>query len=49
MSDSTERLWLQDRFQDGRVLHRFRAEERKRGILWQLTAAEGLERYLATK
>ena len=39
---------MQDRFQDGRVLHRFSAEE-KRNILWQLTAAEGLERYLHTK
>jgi 2-oxoglutarate dehydrogenase E1 component len=48
VSDSEERLWLQDRYQDGRVLHRFSAEE-KRGILWQLTAAEGLERYLHTK
>ena len=48
VSDSEERLWLQDRYQDGRVLHQFSAEE-KRGILWQLTAAEGLERYLHTK
>ena len=48
VSDSDERLWLQDRFQDGRVLHRFTAQE-KRNILWQLTAAEGLERYLHTK
>ncbi len=28
--------------------HRFSAEEKK-NILWQLTAAEGLERYLHTK
>jgi 2-oxoglutarate dehydrogenase E1 component len=48
VSDSNERLWLQDRFQDGRVQERFSAEE-KRNILWQLTAAEGLERYLHTK
>jgi 2-oxoglutarate dehydrogenase E1 component len=48
VSDSEERLWLQDRFQDGRVLQRFTPEE-KRNILWQLTAAEGLERYLHTK
>ncbi|HEU4531085.1 MAG TPA: thiamine pyrophosphate-dependent enzyme, partial [Steroidobacteraceae bacterium] len=48
VSDSDERLWLQDRYQEGRVLRRFSAEE-KRGILWQLTAAEGLERYLHTK
>ena len=48
MSLSEERLWLQDQFQEGRVHHRFSAEE-KRNILWQLTAAEGLERYLHTK
>jgi 2-oxoglutarate dehydrogenase E1 component len=48
VSDSDERLWLQDQFQSGRMLHRFNAEER-RNILWQLTAAEGLERYLHTK
>ena len=48
VSDSTERLWLQDRFQDGRVQHRFSNEER-RTFLRHLTAAEGLERYLATK
>src|SRR5579863_10742050 len=48
MSDSEERLWLQDEFQEGRLRHRFSAEE-QRNILWQLTAAEGLERYLHTK
>ena len=48
VSDSDERLWLQDQFQDGRLKGRFTAEER-RNILWQLTAAEGLERYLHTK
>ncbi len=48
VSDSEERLWLQDRYQEGRVLHRFSPEE-QRAILWQLTAAEGLERYLHTK
>ena len=48
VSDSTERLWLQDQFQAGRLQHRFSTEER-RNILWQLTAAEGLERYLHTK
>jgi 2-oxoglutarate dehydrogenase E1 component len=48
VSDSDERLWLQDHFQDARVLYQFSAEE-KRNILWQLTAAEGLERYLHTK
>jgi 2-oxoglutarate dehydrogenase E1 component len=48
VSDSEERLWLQDEFQNGRMQVRFSAEER-RNILWQLTAAEGLERYLHTK
>ena len=48
MSDSDERLWLQDEFQLGRLEQRFSAEER-RNILWQLTAAEGLERYLHTR
>jgi 2-oxoglutarate dehydrogenase E1 component len=48
VSDSTERLWLQDRFQAGRVQNRFSNEER-RTFLRHLTAAEGLERYLATK
>jgi 2-oxoglutarate dehydrogenase E1 component len=48
MSDSEERLWLQDQFQEGRLRGSFTPEER-RNILWQLTAAEGLERYLHTK
>jgi 2-oxoglutarate dehydrogenase E1 component len=48
VSDSEERLWLQDRFQAARIRDRFSLEER-RNILWQLTSAEGLERYLHTK
>src|SRR4029077_6793864 len=48
MSNSEERLWLQDEFQEGRLRHRFSNDER-RNILWQLSAAEGLERYLHTK
>src|SRR5450631_66466 len=48
VSDTDERLWLQDRFQSARIQHRFSVEEKK-NILWQLTAAEGLERYLHTK
>ncbi len=48
VSDTEERLWLQDSFQASRVQRRFDPEE-KRNILWQLTAAEGLERYLHTK
>jgi 2-oxoglutarate dehydrogenase E1 component len=48
VSDSKERIWLQNRFQEGRILNRFSAEERKTFLL-HLTAAEGLELYLATK
>jgi 2-oxoglutarate dehydrogenase E1 component len=48
VSDTEERLWLQDNFQSARMQRRFSAEEKK-NILWQLTAAEGLERYLHTK
>jgi len=48
VSSTPERLWLQDTFQEGRLTHRFSSEEKKE-ILWQLTAAEGLERYLHTK
>jgi 2-oxoglutarate dehydrogenase E1 component len=48
VSNSDERLWLQDEFQLGRMQHRFSVEER-RNLLGQLTAAEGLERYLHTK
>jgi len=48
ISNSEERLWLQDEFQQGRLRHRFSAAE-QRNILWQLTAAEGLERYLHTR
>jgi len=48
ISNSEERLWLQDEFQQGRLRQRFTPEE-QRNILWQLTAAEGLERYLHTR
>jgi 2-oxoglutarate dehydrogenase E1 component len=48
VSDSEERNWLRDEFQQGRLETRFSPEER-RNILWQLTAAEGLERYLHTR
>ena len=48
VSNSDERLWLQDNFQVARMQRRFSTDE-KRNILWQLTAAEGLERYLHTK
>jgi 2-oxoglutarate dehydrogenase E1 component len=48
VSDTEERLWLQERFSEGRLNQHFSADERK-AFLWQLTAAEGMERYLATK
>jgi 2-oxoglutarate dehydrogenase E1 component len=48
VSASEERLWLQDQFQSGQVDRSYSVEER-RNILWQLTCAEGLERYLHTK
>ena len=48
VSDTEERLWLQDNFQMQRMQTGFSADDKK-NILWQLTAAEGLERYLHTK
>jgi len=48
LSDTAERLWLHDRFQTGRMQEHL-APEARRNVLWQLTMAEGLERYLATK
>jgi 2-oxoglutarate dehydrogenase E1 component len=48
VSDTDERLWLQDSFQVARMQRRFSVDEKK-NILRQLTAAEGLERYLHTK
>ena len=48
VSDETERLWLQERFQVGRM-HQAFSNEARREILRHLTMAEGLERYLATK
>ncbi len=48
VSRSEERLWLQDRFQSGRLHHRFSKEEQL-NLLWQLSIAEGLELYLHTK
>ncbi len=48
ISDSDERLWLQDRFQMMQLHERF-GPAAQRAILWQVTAAEGLERYLHTK
>ena len=48
VSDTEERLWLNSRFQNGRLEQAFSTEERGT-FLWQLTAAEGLERYLSTR
>ncbi|MGD9842147.1 MAG: 2-oxoglutarate dehydrogenase E1 component [Steroidobacteraceae bacterium] len=48
VSDTEERLWLQERFQEGRLNQQFTAKERE-NLLWQLTTADGMERYLATK
>ena len=49
MSDETERLWLQDRFQVGRMQQHFAPGARRGTSCWHLTMAEGLERYLATR
>jgi 2-oxoglutarate dehydrogenase E1 component len=48
VSDTDERLWLQDEFQLGRMEQHYTPEQ-QRSILWRLTAAEGLERYLHTR
>jgi 2-oxoglutarate dehydrogenase E1 component len=48
VSNSDERLWLQDEFQLGRMQQGISTPER-RALLAELTAAEGLERYLHTK
>jgi len=48
ISNSEERMWLQDEFQQGQLRQRF-SPQQQRNILWQLTAAEGLERYLHTR
>jgi 2-oxoglutarate dehydrogenase E1 component len=48
VSNTEERLWLQDQYLVGRLIGKLGAEEQK-NILWQLSAAEGLERYLHTK
>ncbi len=48
VSDTEERLWLQDQYLIGRLKGSISVEEQK-NLLWQLSAAEGLERYLHTK
>jgi 2-oxoglutarate dehydrogenase E1 component len=48
VSNTEERLWLQDQYLVGRLRGKLSVDEQK-NILWQLSAAEGLERYLHTK
>src|SRR6187431_3238303 len=48
VSNTEERLWLQDQYLVGRLTGKLTVEEQK-NHLWQLSAAEGLERYLHTK
>jgi 2-oxoglutarate dehydrogenase E1 component len=48
VSNTEERLWLQDQYLVGRLRGKLTVDEQK-NILWQLSAAEGLERYLHTK
>jgi 2-oxoglutarate dehydrogenase E1 component len=48
ISDPTEKRWFQQRLESIRSTPQFTSEKKKR-ILWKLTAAEGLERYLHTK
>ena len=48
VSNTEERLWLQDEYLTGRLKGRLSADEQK-NLLAQLSAAEGLERYLHTK
>lgn len=48
VSRSRERLWLRKRFEQGMVSY-VPDEERRRWLLEQLTAAEGIERYLHTR
>ncbi len=48
ISDPTQKRWLQEQLESIRTTPSFTPDERKH-ILDRLTAAEGLERYLATK
>jgi len=48
ISDPAQKRWLQERLESTRTNPRFSAEQKKH-ILERLTAAEGLERYLATR
>jgi 2-oxoglutarate dehydrogenase E1 component len=48
ISRSRERLWLRKRFEQGMVANVF-SDEKRVWLLEQLTAAEGIERYLHTR
>ncbi len=48
LSRGRERLWIRERLEHGMLGEPF-SEEERRGILEQITAAEGIERYLHTK
>ena len=48
VQDPTEKRWIQERLESSRTTPHF-SPEKKRHILSQVTAAEGLERYLHTK
>jgi 2-oxoglutarate dehydrogenase E1 component len=45
--DPAEKRWIQERLESTRTNPQFNAESKK-AILWQVTAAEGLERFLHT-
>jgi 2-oxoglutarate dehydrogenase E1 component len=48
ISDPVQKRWMQERLESTRTSPQY-SKEKKRAILEQLTAAEGLERYLHTK
>ncbi len=48
ISDPAQKRWLQERLESTRATPNF-SPEKKKAVLERLTAAEGLERYLATK
>ncbi len=48
MSRARERLWLRKRFEQG-IVSDWLADDGRKAILEQLTAAEGMERYLHTR
>ena len=48
ISDAEQTHWLQQRMENKKERHGFSVEQKKR-ILWKLTAAEGLEKYLGKR